>query len=192
MRTGRSHLDCSENQPACGRLTPVGLPEHAALAVMASFQLALCWSAPVGLPEHASLARRLGDRDGVDGALCSPRRLTLASVFEEPALPDVSKSHKSPRRKPGDSFCTQVGGAHAPSPDVHYGHPALRSLDGGRALGILPSLAANAGSWGMDTPSRDLIRQDAMRCLITASHGCEPQHQQTAFAKHWQRTVIRL
>jgi hypothetical protein len=31
---------------------------------------------------------------------------------------------------------------------------ALRSLDGGRALGILPSLAANAGSRGMGSPSR--------------------------------------
>jgi hypothetical protein len=48
----------------------------------------------------------------------------------------------------------RFGAAHAPSPDVRYGHPALRSLDGGGALGILPSLAANAGSRDMGSPSR--------------------------------------
>jgi hypothetical protein len=44
--------------------------------------------APGGLPEHAALARRLGDCVWDDGALCVPRRLMLASVFEEPALVD--------------------------------------------------------------------------------------------------------
>ena len=41
----------------------------------------------------------------------------------------------------------------APSPVVHCGHPALRSLAAGRAFGILPSLAANAGCRGMGNPS---------------------------------------
>jgi hypothetical protein len=45
-------------------------------------------SEPGGLPEHAALARRLGDRVGDDGGRCAPRRLMLASVFGEPALPD--------------------------------------------------------------------------------------------------------
>jgi len=53
------------------------------------------------------------------------------------------------------SSVASVGGAHAPSPDVRCGHPALRSLDAGCAPGILPSLAANAGSQGMGTPSQD-------------------------------------
>lgn len=47
-----------------------------------------------------------------------------------------------------------VRACQTPSPDVHYGHPALRSLDAGHALGILPSRPANAGCWGMGTPSR--------------------------------------
>ena len=41
---------------------------------------------PGGLPKHAPLARRLGDRVGDDSARSPPRRLTLASVFGEPAL----------------------------------------------------------------------------------------------------------
>jgi hypothetical protein len=52
------------------------------------------------------------------------------------------------------SLAGWVGGARAISPDAPCGHPALRSLDGGCALGILPSLAANAGSIGTGTPSR--------------------------------------
>jgi hypothetical protein len=59
-----------------------------------------------------------------------------------------------------ESRVSLVGVAHAPSPDVHYGHPALRSLDAGCALGILPSLAANAGSWGMANPSLTLVQQE--------------------------------
>jgi len=43
--------------------------------------------------------------------------------------------------------------AHAPSPDVRVGHPARRSLDAGSALGILPSLAGNAGSRSTGSPS---------------------------------------
>jgi hypothetical protein len=58
--------------------SPGGLPEHAALA----------GDAPGGLPEHAALARRLGDGVGDDGGRLAPRRLMLASVFGEPALPD--------------------------------------------------------------------------------------------------------
>jgi hypothetical protein len=38
------------------------------------------------------------------------------------------------------------------SPDAHYGHPVLRSLDASFAFGILPSLAANAGSMARATP----------------------------------------
>jgi hypothetical protein len=55
-----------------------------------------------------------------------------------------------------------VGVPHAPSPDVRCGHPALRSLDAGCAYGILPSLAANAGSWGMDNPSLILVQQERL------------------------------
>ncbi len=53
---------------------------------------------------------------------------------------------------------SQVGGAHAPSPDVRGCHRGIRSLDAGRTPGILSSLAANAGSRGMGTPSRDRIQ----------------------------------
>jgi hypothetical protein len=52
------------------------------------------------------------------------------------------------------------GAAHAPSPDVRYGPPGLRSLDASFASGILPTLADNAGSRGMGSPSR-IIRQGA-------------------------------
>jgi hypothetical protein len=55
-----------------------------------------------------------------------------------------------------------VGVAHAPSPDVRFGHPALRSLYAGCAHGILPSLAANAGSRGMDNPSLTLVQQERL------------------------------
>jgi hypothetical protein len=55
-----------------------------------------------------------------------------------------------------------VGAPHAPSPDVRCGHPALRSLDAGCAYGILPSLAANAGSRGMDNPSLTLVQQERL------------------------------
>ena len=51
---------------------------------------------PVGLPEHAALARRLGDSVGDDGAPAAPRRLMLASVFGEPALPKTASQ---------DDFC---------------------------------------------------------------------------------------
>ncbi len=47
---------------------------------------------------------------------------------------------------------TRLGVACATSPDVRLGHPALRSLDAGRALGILPPLASNAGSMARATP----------------------------------------
>jgi len=46
-----------------------------------------------------------------------------------------------------------VGVARAISPDARYAHPVLRSLDGGCAFGILPALAANAGSIGTGNPS---------------------------------------
>jgi hypothetical protein len=42
--------------------------------------------------------------------------------------------------------------ARATSPDVRYGHRGLRSLDASFAFGILPSLAANAGSMARATP----------------------------------------
>jgi len=54
------------------------------------------------------------------------------------------------------AVCRRFGVAHALSPDVHYGLPALRSLDAGCAFGILPSLASNAGSQGVGNPSRML------------------------------------
>ena len=47
----------------------------------------------------------------------------------------------------------RFGAAHAPSPDVRFGPPGLRSLPASCALGILPSLAAKAGSRGMGSPS---------------------------------------
>jgi hypothetical protein len=48
-----------------------------------------------------------------------------------------------------------VGVARAISPDARYRHPAVRSLDGGCAFGILPALAANAVSIGTGNPSLD-------------------------------------
>ena len=73
----------------------------------------------------------------------------------------------------------QFGAAHAPSPDVRYGHPALRSLDGGGALGILPSptnppeadrCPANAGSRDMGSPSR--IPQSRIKALSASDGIC--------------------
>ena len=50
-----------------------------------------------------------------------------------------------------------LGAAHAASPDVHCAHPGLRSLDGGYAFGILPALAANAGSTARTAPRWDAL-----------------------------------
>ncbi len=47
---------------------------------------------------------------------------------------------------------TRRGAARTTSPDAHYGHRALRSLDASFAFGILPALAANAGSVARATP----------------------------------------
>jgi len=57
---------------------------------------------------------------------------------------------------------TPVGAAHAPSPDVRCGHPALRSLRAGCALAILASLAAKAGSRGTGNPSLPLVAQERL------------------------------
>jgi hypothetical protein len=69
----------------------------------------------------------------------------------------------------------KVGAAHTPSPDVRYGHPALRSLDAGCAFGILPSLAANAGSQGMGSPSRML--QTSHASTVVRKRGAEATGQ---------------
>jgi hypothetical protein len=47
---------------------------------------------------------------------------------------------------------TRLGVARAESPDARYSPPGLRSLDASFAYGILPSLAANAGSLGTGNP----------------------------------------
>ncbi len=47
----------------------------------------------------------------------------------------------------------RLGVARAASPDVRCGHPALRYLPASFAFGILPSLAAKAGSRGTGNPS---------------------------------------
>lgn len=44
-----------------------------------------------------------------------------------------------------------------PRSDVHCAHPGLRSLDGGCAFGILPALAANAGSAAWAAPRWDAL-----------------------------------
>jgi hypothetical protein len=54
---------------------------------------------------------------------------------------------------------TPLGVARAASPDARFGHPALRSLPASFALGILPSLAAKAGSRGTGNPSLGYRRQ---------------------------------
>ena len=46
-----------------------------------------------------------------------------------------------------------LGAAHAPSPDVRCGHPALRSLNFALASPSWLRSAANAGSWGTGSPS---------------------------------------
>ncbi|MDA1039444.1 MAG: hypothetical protein O3A37_04030, partial [Planctomycetota bacterium] len=46
--------------------------------------------------------------------------------------------------------------ARAPSPDVRYGHRALRSLSAGYAPPSMAPLAAKAGSRGTGSPSRFL------------------------------------
>jgi len=58
------------------------------------------------------------------------------------------------RRHRQSAFTSLVGSgvAHAVSPDVRCGHPALHSLEVGCALGILPSLAAHAVSPAWATP----------------------------------------
>ena len=85
-----------------------------------------------------------------------PRRRTFATVRGSPC-PVAGRS-------------LRFGAAHAPSPDVRFGHPALRSLDGGGALGILPSLAANAGSRDMGSPSR--IPQSRIKALSASDGIC--------------------
>ena len=50
---------------------------------------------------------------------------------------------------------SEVGGAHAPSPDVRYGPPGLHSLGGVCAPPSMAPLVAYAGSQGMGTPSPD-------------------------------------
>ena len=59
-----------------------------------------------------------------------------------------------------------VGAAHAPSPDVRYGLPVLRSLDAAcappgtdppQADWSLAALVSHAGSWGMGNPSLTVV-----------------------------------
>ena len=50
------------------------------------------------------------------------------------------------------SSVTRLGVVRAVSPDVRFGHPAFRSLPASFAFGILPALAAKAGSRGMGSP----------------------------------------
>jgi hypothetical protein len=49
-----------------------------------------------------------------------------------------------------------VGIARAISPDAHFGHPALRSLDAALAFAILASLGQQRRSIGTGNPSREL------------------------------------
>jgi len=46
-----------------------------------------------------------------------------------------------------------LGAAHTPSPDVHSGHPALRSLDAALASPSWLRSTSNAGSRGTGSPS---------------------------------------
>ena len=59
---------------------------------------------------------------------------------------------------------TRLGVARIVSPDVRYGHPALRSLPAGCALGILPPLAIKAGSHDTGNPSLDSRQASACGC----------------------------
>jgi hypothetical protein len=103
----------------------------------------------------------------------------------------IPADHPSPTILVASSALSQIGQehraagagvAHAISPDVRCGHRALRSLDAGCAPGILPSLAANAGSIGMGnpspssaqatlTPARSRRRGIPGACLPTAPYG---------------------
>jgi hypothetical protein len=67
--------------------------------------------------------------------------------------------------------CTApLGAAHAPSPDAHYGHPALRSLGVSSASPSWLAEETNAGSRGTGNPElRALIGLGFQpRCLATA------------------------
>jgi len=63
-------------------------------------------------------------------------------------------------RRTGSTGCQPVclSGLHTargcprPSPDAHYGHPALRSLDADFAPPSMASLVSNAGSWARAAP----------------------------------------
>jgi hypothetical protein len=65
----------------------------------------------------------------------------------------------SPDARFGHPALRSLGVARAASPDARFGHPALRSLPASFALGILPSLAAKAGSRGTGNPSLGYRRQ---------------------------------
>jgi len=57
---------------------------------------------------------------------------------------------------------TLVGAAHAPSPDVRFGlpgNPGLCSLDAACAPPSAATLAGDAGSRGMRTPSPTVVAQ---------------------------------
>jgi hypothetical protein len=88
---------------------------------------------------------RSGGPTAMAGSSCRTRRLAGDRID---GWPDGTGSTQELTLSAGVRVCP------APSPNVHCGHPALRSLDAGRAFGILPSLAANAGCRGMGTPSR--------------------------------------
>jgi len=55
---------------------------------------------------------------------------------------------------------TLVGAAHAPSPDVRFGLPGLRSLEAACGSPSLAALVSHAGSWGMSNPSLPVLAQE--------------------------------
>jgi len=55
---------------------------------------------------------------------------------------------------------TLVGAAPAPSPDVRFGLPGLRSLEAACDPPSLAALVSHAGSWGMGNPSLTVVAQE--------------------------------
>jgi hypothetical protein len=84
----------------------------------------------------------------------------------------------------GAEWSGRFGAAHAPSPDVRFGHPALRSLDADCAppswlrLSATPALGTWAAPHGLHrvhtSPERQ--RRDSLNWSSVAAQPCTPTH----------------
>jgi len=91
-----------------------------------------------------------------------------------------------------------VGAAHAPSPDVRYGLPVLRSLDAAcappgtdppQADWSLAALAGDAGSRGTGSPSPTLVAQKRLRAQGSCVSRISPALLRTQRPQAAQRAI---